>query len=404
MKKLTLFILIILFSTIICTANSSAFDVDEMDDFPNTRLGSENFDIFVYGSKLNNDFILLNNVVNYALNHLIGKANKNQIVDKKKLDHFLEVLSAYYNSNIAPKMNPYHNVYHAADVVHTLYLFLINSKYYNPTLFKDTYDRQINEIPNNIKYNDLDIFALIIAAACHDYKHRGRSNNFYLNYKNKVPFAKELEPFSYKLEKYHFVEAQKLIEEYDLLEYLNKYQKERFYKIMEMVILATDNSLNAKHAEMMMAYKEIIQLKSIVTIQDIINLNTRLFMKEQSSKVEYPNLSIDEIKLLEFEWFLHAADISNAAKKKDIFLAWSFRINEEICFESIEINSFDETKDINCIGDDEDKFRKSQLQFFENIIEVFFRPLCEVFDYLNYLCFNYDKNKAMLEGKEKIFN
>ena len=60
MKKLTLFILIILFSTIICTANSSAFDFDEMDDFPNTMLGSENFDIFVYGSKLNNDFILLN--------------------------------------------------------------------------------------------------------------------------------------------------------------------------------------------------------------------------------------------------------------------------------------------------------------------------------------------------------
>lgn len=401
MKHLKLFILITVFTIILFIVKSTFFNVDEGDS-PNTILGNENFDILAYGSKLKDEFILINKVVDFALNHLIGSTAKNEIVHQKTLNQFLKVLSINYNSYIAPKMNPYHNVYHAADVVHTLYLYLMSSKNTNPTLFKDTYNKQLNEIPTNIKYNDLDIFALIISAACHDYKHRGRTNNFYSNYKDKIPFAKEIEPYSYKLEKYHFVESQKLIEEYNLLENLNNYQKERFYKIMEMVILATDNSLNSKHAEMIKEYKEIIQNKQNVSTQNIINLNIRL-LENNLSQNKYPDISIDELKLLEFSWFLHAADISNATKKKDIFLTWSIRINEENCLEGIEIHSFDETKEINCVLDDEQKYKKSELQFFEYIIEAFFRPFCEVFDYLDYLCVNYDKNKAMLEGNEKIF-
>ena len=318
MKHLKIFILIILFATIICTSNTGFFDPDEVDD-SSTILGKDNFDIYGYSSQLDSDFLLINNIVDFALNHLIGKTVKNQIVEKKKLNNFLVALATNYNSNSASKMNPYHNLYHAADVVYTLYLFLINSKEANPILFKDTYTKQLNELQStaNIKYNDLNIFALIIAAACHDYKHPGRNNDFYSTYRDKVPFAKELKKYDQNLEKYHFAEAKKLIEEFDLLEYLNNYQKERFYKIMKIVIEATDNSLNAKHAENMMDYKELIQINSKnATKGEIINLNKSF----EQLKVKYPSLSFDDLKILEFECLLHAADISNPTKIKKLFL------------------------------------------------------------------------------------
>lgn len=82
---------------------------------------------------------------------------------------------------------------------------------------------------------------------------------------------------------------------------------------------------------------------------------------------------------------------------------WSLRIYEELCLQSKEINSIDKTKEIDCIGKDEKKFRNSQLQFFENVVEVFFRPFCEVFGNLNYLCSNYEKNKQLLKGNEQLF-
>ena len=153
-----------------------------------------------------------------------------------------------------------------------------------------------------------------------------------------------------------------------------------------MVIEATDNSLNAKHAENMMDYKELIQINSKnATKGEIINLNKSF----EQLKVKYPSLSFDDLKILEFECLLHAADISNPTKIKKLFLDWSLRIYEELCLQSKEINSIDKTKEIDCIGKDEKKFRNSQLQFFEYVVEVFFRPFCEVFGNLNYLCSNY---------------
>ena len=95
---------------------------------------------------------------------------------------------------------------------------------------------------------------------------------------------------------------------------------------------------------------------------------------------------------------------SNPTKNKDLMITWSYKINEEFCEQSKEIHFFDETKDINCIGDDEKKFREIELSFFKNIIEIFFKPFWEVFQGLKYLCENYEKNKLFLEESEIIHN
>lgn len=367
--------------------------------FPN----HENFDIFEYSEEINNDTLLIYKLVDFALNDLIGRKVKIQIVEQNKLNNFLSILSIEYNSNTNRKMNPYHNIFHASNVVQNLYLYLLKSKNNIPLLFEDTYNKQKEEkeIQTNINYRDLDIFALIIAAACHDFRHPGRDKNFYKNYKDKVPFAKILKEYDYKLEPYHFEESKKLIEKMGLLELLNKYQKERFYKIMQMAIYGTDNSINKKHAEDIITYKDIINTNSInlakEKIKSSINLNINTNMKN-----DYANQAIDDIKLTIFGAFLHAADISISTKSRYYFIIWSDRISEERCEQSKEIHSIDQTKEINCIGKDEEKYRESVNKFFENIGDIFFIPFCEVFSNLNYLCEYYEKNKKFFQGKEKI--
>ena len=344
--------------------------------------GNDNFDIFKYSSELKNDTLLIYKLTDLALNNLIGKNSKNQIVDKNKLYNFLLYLATEYNSNTFPNINPYHNLFHASDVVHTLYIYLLKSKNTNPILFSDTYIKQAEELEyiSNLYYNDLDIFALIISAACHDFRHPGRNNNFYSDYKDKVPFAKILKDYDYKLELYHFAEAKKLIDKFELLENLNKFQKERFYKVMKISIYGTDNSLNKKHAEDLLKYKDIMMIKSI-------NLT---------------NETLDEVKLIMFECLLHGADISNPTKNKDLMIIWSNKINEEFCEQSKEIHSLDETKEINCVGNDIKKIKESELSFIKNIVEVFFKPFCEVFKNLYYLCENYENIKLYLEESEII--
>ena len=389
---------ILFFIKIICELN---------DESSNTLLGDYNFDIFKYSSELNNDTLIIYEIVDFALNNLIGKNVKNQIVNKKKLYNFLLTLAQNYNLNSFPEINPYHNLFHAADVVHTLYIYLSKSKQNNPILFEDTYIKENTELEfiSNIKYNDLDIFSLIIAAACHDFKHTARDNNFYLNYYDKVSFAKILKEYEYKLELYHFAEAKKLIEEFDLLEYLNNYEKKRFYKIMKLSIYATDNSFNKNHAENMIHYKDIMKLNSYISSKEIININISLYENYQF-KDNYPNLTIDDIKIIMYECLLHAADISYPTKNRDIFITWSLRYQLEFCEQSKEIHSIDETQEINCPENDTKITTKSKSDnpFFKNVIEVFFFPFCEVFGNLNYICNNYQKIKKFVEGTDENDN
>ena len=105
-----------------------------------------------------------------------------------------------------------------------------------------------------------------------------------------------------------------------------------------------------------------------------------------------------------FECLLHGADISNPTKNKDLMITWSDKINEEFWEQSKEIHFLDESKEINCVGNDEKKFRESELSFCKNIVEVFFKPFCQVFESLNYLCENYEKNNLFLEESEIIHN
>ena len=364
---------------------------------------NENFDIFKYAKELKDNNLLIYNITYFALTNLMGKDKINEIVEEEKLYNFLLILAKEYNSNTYEKINPYHNIYHASHVVQNLYIYLLKSKNKIPLLFEDTYVKEKDELEySSINYKYLDIFALIIAAACHDFRHPGRKKKFYLDYKDKVPFAKILEEYEYNLEPYHFVEAKELIEKTQLLDLLNNYQKERFYKIMKLVIYGTGSSYTEKHSHDILTYKEVINMKSIDLIKGKIKKDIN-YKINNIMKRNYINQIIDEIKLIVFNCFLFMADNSiTTIKDRHYFIEWSDKIGEESCLQSIEIHSIDKSKEINCIGNDDEKFRLSLKKFFESIGDIYFISFCEVFNNLKYLCQNYENNKQFIEGKEKI--
>jgi len=367
--------------------------------FPN----NENFDIFKYSKELIDNNLLIYNITYFALTNLMEKDIINEIVDEEKLYNFLLILAKEYNSNTYPKINPYHNIYHASHVVQNLFIYLLKSKNEIPLLFEDTYVKEKDEPEQtNINNKDLDIFALIIAAACHDFRHPGRKKKFYLEYKDKVPFAKILEEYEYNLEPYHYVEAKKLIEKTQLLDSLNNYQKERFYKIMKLVIYGTGSSNTEKHSKDILTYKDVINMKSLDLIKGKIKKDIN-FKINNIMKRYYINQVIDDIKLTVFNCFLFMADNSiTTIKDRKYFIEWSDKIGDESCQQSIEIHSIDKSKEINCIGNDDEKFRLSLKKFFESIGDVYFISFCDVFNNLKYLCQNYENNKQFIEGKEKI--
>jgi len=389
------YLLIVLISII------NLIEVDRAEEylFPN----NENLDIFEYAKELEDNNLLIYNITYFALINLIGKEAINEIVNKEKLYNFLLILAKEYNSNNYPKINPYHNIYHASHVVQNLYIYLLKSENKIPLLFEDTYVKEKDELEqSNINYKNLDIFALIIAAACHDFRHPGKKKKFYLDYKDKVPFAKILEEYEYNLEPYHYAEAKKLIEETQLLELLNNYQKERFYKIMKLVIYGTAGSYTEKHSKDILTYKDIINMKNIELIKGKIKKDIN-FKINNIMKKYYINQAIDDIKLTIFNCFLFMADNSiTTIKDRYYFIEWSDKIADESCLQNIEIHSIDSSKEINCIGNDDEKFRLSLKKFFESIGDIYFISFCEVFNNLKYLCQNYENNKKFIESKEKI--
>jgi cAMP-specific phosphodiesterase 4 len=89
------------------------------------------------------------------------------IVSESKFDKFMNVLIDGYDRNI-----PYHNDLHAGDILQTTYMMIDNEKLFNILSLKD-----------------IDILALLLASASHDFKHPGKNNIYQINAKTNLALA-----------------------------------------------------------------------------------------------------------------------------------------------------------------------------------------------------------------------
>jgi len=208
--------------------------------------------------------------------HIIKKNEFHQEfkVSASKLINFLYQIESAYNDN------PYHNKYHAADVVNNVYWFLT----------------QCSSLKKHI--TSFDIFMTVMAAAFHDVDHDAKTNAFHARIKSNLALRYNDNSI---LENHHVSYAFKLVvsnkDLYDWIGDLNDDSLiETARKYMIRLILGTDMIQHKKHG------------------QHLENLKAK--MKDTLSED-------DKLDLLSI--ILHACDIANAAKPRNLCMEWARR-------------------------------------------------------------------------------
>ena len=217
---------------------------------------------------------------------------KTGIIDINTLKNFLQIVVDSYSRENAI----YHNDLHAADVMQTTYTMIVRG-----------------ELVKKMKLEDLDKFAILVGAICHDLKHTGQNNMFHINSKSKI--AIRYNDISV-LENYHIANTFKILknEKYNILK---NFKPEEFRILRRRIIdgiLATDM---ANHQKVIGEIKKKVDSYSIT---NGINF-TNIFAVETSK--------LFDVQQSMLNMCLHTADISNPAKPEEISNKWTYRVYEE---------------------------------------------------------------------------
>ena len=197
-------------------------------------------------------------------------------IDNSILRNFLTAVERGYN-----RLNFYHNSIHAADVTAST-VFLIQ--------------KGLSRCGNLI---DLDAFALIVSAICHDIGHPGVNNAFLVATSDELALKYNDQSC---LENMHTNKAFTIInsENCNITKNLSKADFQRFRKNMVSAILATD---------LQMHFEKLNEFRT--------NLESKL------------DISYDKFRLMAIQICLKCADIGHGARKLDIHKEWTCLISKE---------------------------------------------------------------------------
>ncbi|TFK14609.1 putative G-protein coupled receptor 63 [Platysternon megacephalum] len=185
---------------------------------------------------------------------------------------FAEALEVGYSKY----KNPYHNLIHAADVTQTVHYIMLHTGIMH-------------------WLTELEILAMIFAAAVHDYEHTGTTNNFHIQTRSDVAILYNDRSV---LENHHVSAAYRLMqeEEMNILANLTKDDWRELRSLVIEMVLSTDMSGHFQ------------QIKT---------------MRHTLQQTE----GIDKAKAMSL--ILHAADISHPAKSWELHYRWTAALMEE---------------------------------------------------------------------------
>ncbi|XP_043361378.1 calcium/calmodulin-dependent 3',5'-cyclic nucleotide phosphodiesterase 1A isoform X7 [Dermochelys coriacea] len=185
---------------------------------------------------------------------------------------FAEALEVGYSKY----KNPYHNLIHAADVTQTVHYIMLHTGIMH-------------------WLTELEILAMIFAAAVHDYEHTGTTNNFHIQTRSDVAILYNDRSV---LENHHVSAAYRLMqeEEMNILANLTKDDWRELRSLVIEMVLSTDMSGHFQ------------QIKT---------------MRHTLQQTE----GIDKAKAMSL--ILHAADISHPAKSWELHYRWTRALMEE---------------------------------------------------------------------------
>ncbi|XP_006131197.2 dual specificity calcium/calmodulin-dependent 3',5'-cyclic nucleotide phosphodiesterase 1B isoform X2 [Pelodiscus sinensis] len=185
---------------------------------------------------------------------------------------FLDALEAGYGKY----KNPYHNQIHAADVTQTVHCFLLRTGMVHCL-------------------TEIEVLAIIFAAAIHDYEHTGTTNSFHIQTKSDCAILYNDRSV---LENHHISAVFRMMQDDEMNIFINL-AKDEFGELRSLVIemvLATDMSCH---------------------FQQVKSMKTSLQQLER----------IDKSKALSL--LLHAADISHPTKQWSVHSRWTKALMEE---------------------------------------------------------------------------
>lgn len=203
-------------------------------------------------------------------------------IPRATLNAFVNRVLDSYNDN------PYHNVFHAVQVTHTVFLLLVNCERVKQYL------------------SLLDVFAVLVAAICHDMDHRGTNNAFHMQLMDDLALAyNDLSV----MEQHHCRLAFKVLREpgCNILENLSNLERQMVRKLIISCIMGTDMSLHHKH---------LAQLKNHL-------------------EHEFNRESMDDRQLL-LSSILHVADLSNPTLPFELAAGWEQRVSREFKDQTIK--------------------------------------------------------------------
>ncbi|XP_026127062.1 calcium/calmodulin-dependent 3',5'-cyclic nucleotide phosphodiesterase 1A isoform X2 [Carassius auratus] len=185
---------------------------------------------------------------------------------------FVEALEIGYSKH----RNPYHNLIHAADVTQTAHYLMLHTGIMH-------------------WLTELEILAMVFAAAIHDFEHTGTTNNFHIQTRSEVAILYNDRSV---LENHHVSAAYRLMQE-DEMNILVNLPKDDWRELRTLVI------------EMVMSTDMSCHFQQIKTMRNTL---------------QQPE-GIDKAKVLSL--MLHAADISHPAKGWKLHYRWTQALMEE---------------------------------------------------------------------------
>uniref|UniRef100_A0A3B3DBP8 Phosphodiesterase n=1 Tax=Oryzias melastigma TaxID=30732 RepID=A0A3B3DBP8_ORYME len=186
---------------------------------------------------------------------------------------FVDSLEVGYSTH----KNPYHNLVHAADVTQTLHYLLIKTGILH-------------------WLNELEIFAVLFAAAIHDYEHTGTTNNFHIQTRSDTALLYNDRAVQ---ENHHISATYRLLQREDDKNIFLNLSKDEWRELRSLVVdmvLATDMSCH---------------------FQQIKGMKNLMLQHEQPDKPKALSL------------LLHTADISHPAKHWGLHHRWTAFLLEE---------------------------------------------------------------------------
>ncbi|CAH8649487.1 unnamed protein product [Schistosoma haematobium] len=203
-------------------------------------------------------------------------------IDPRVFVRYLLRVESTYHADV-----PYHNSMHAADVLQTAH-FLLQAE-------------ALDDV-----FSDLEILAVLFAAAIHDVDHPGVTNQFLINTGHEL--ALQYNDASV-LENHHLYMAFKILTEKDCDIFANLGGKKRqtLRRMVIELVLATDMS---KHMSLLADLRTMVETKK-VSGSGMLNLDNYA----------------DRIQILQN--MIHCADLSNPAKPLRLYRKWTGRLIEE---------------------------------------------------------------------------